>query len=114
MQMVPEVLDWVEFRAYRGPLQDSDALRLQEVCGDSGRVWTSIFQLESEVSVLLEVWHNNGPQHLGNVWLRSHSSSAARANIVESNWSQKLVEADSSPDHDAGASPSGEFADLDE
>nr|KAG5700742.1 hypothetical protein BaRGS_029107 [Batillaria attramentaria] len=33
----------------------------------TGNVWTSIVLLESEVAVLLEVGHNNGPQHLVNV-----------------------------------------------
>nr|KAG5714191.1 hypothetical protein BaRGS_018408 [Batillaria attramentaria] len=108
--MVPEVFDRVQIRAQRRPLQSSDALLLQEVCGDSGSVWTSIVLLESEVAVLLG--HNNGPQHLVNVSLCTNAISATKANVLENNRLNKLVEADSSPDHDARASPSVDLLDV--
>lgn len=110
--MIPEMLDRVQVRAQRGPLHNCDAVLLQKVCGDSGSMWTSIVLLESEVGVLLEVRHNDWSQHLVNISLRSNAISTTRANVLENNRPNEVVEPYSSPDHDAGASPRVSLLDV--
>ena len=73
---------------------------------------TSVFLLESEVATLLEVRHNNWPQHSVNVALRSDAISAPRSNVLKDNRPYKLVKGNASPDHDAGASPDTDVQDV--
>ena len=55
--------------------------------------------------MLLEVGHDFRRQHLVDVPLCIHAVSTPWANVLEDDWPQTSVEANSDPDHDARTSP---------